>query len=516
MAIDLIRNFQDYWRRTSEMAQGLIPNATSAARERGWFDQETEQQLNQMIPGAVGGVGSGIVADVFPGLAPFVNTGQSVYQNQQLLDDLRTVRNADQGLDRGVENFISRAASTPGRSAERQLQGRSVQPMPRPLPPTVGPRREPISTAPAYTQQDAVVADSPGKNWSSVAQEFGASYGSSPANKDWLPVARQHNKDWQPVARQYSEPFQSADERTPFTAWEEGPDGEMRWSARRLLNSIISRDNYRESEAPSSPPSFGRKKSAGPVSSGTISGRTDYRFNDVARDYGNRPTGRFDDVVRSYGSRPTDRFNDVARNYGNRPTGRFDDVTHDYGNRPTGRFADVAEEYRNRNNSPAPSAPSPAATPQPGASSSAALDALRQAIIGQESNNNYQAINPDSGALGFAQIMPSNMSFGGADQSAAWDVQALGRGVTRDEFLNNPDLQLQIINHQLGSQLERNLEAAGGDLATGVRRTASQWYSGNPELWNNTRPQSYGGNSYPSIADYTSSVYDRFQGYYGR
>ena len=38
------------------------------------------------------------------------------------------------------------------------------------------------------------------------------------------------------------------------------------------------------------------------------------------------------------------------------------------------------------------------------------IDALRQAIIGKESEGDFSAVNPDSEALGYGQVMPENVA----------------------------------------------------------------------------------------------------------
>lgn len=133
--------------------------------------------------------------------------------------------------------------------------------------------------------------------------------------------------------------------------------------------------------------------------------------------------------------------------------------------------------------------------------------ALRRAIIGQESNNNFKAVNPHSGALGYAQVMPDNL----IGEKRGWDYEALGRDVSTDEFLNDPDLQLKIINHKMGNYLEGALKNTNGDEEKAVRRVASAWYSGQGDLYDNTNPQYYNGGAYPSIRDYTLSVLDKFK-----
>lgn len=131
------------------------------------------------------------------------------------------------------------------------------------------------------------------------------------------------------------------------------------------------------------------------------------------------------------------------------------------------------------------------------------VTALRRAIIGQESAGKFWIVNPDSGALGYGQLLRQNV--------APWTKAALGRALTPEEFLANPDAQIKTIDHKLDEYLKRELAYTGGkneELA--VRRVASTWYSGNPNLWNNTRPQYSKGRRYPSIASYTHSVWKRY------
>lgn len=131
------------------------------------------------------------------------------------------------------------------------------------------------------------------------------------------------------------------------------------------------------------------------------------------------------------------------------------------------------------------------------------VTALRRAIIGQESAGKFWLVNPDSGALGYGQLLPSNV--------APWTKAALGRALTPREFLANPDAQLKTIDHKLGQYLKRQLADTGGkNQELAVRRVASTWYSGNPNLWNDPRPQYSNGRRYPSIASYTRSVWKRY------
>lgn len=129
------------------------------------------------------------------------------------------------------------------------------------------------------------------------------------------------------------------------------------------------------------------------------------------------------------------------------------------------------------------------------------LDRLRVAIIGKESGGSYRAVNPDSGALGYGQVMPANLP--------SWSRAAIGREVSRQEFLDSPDIQVAIINHRLGLYLQEEL-AAGHDKDTAIRRVASRWYSGRPHLYANQRRQFYGGREYPSIDSYTRDILRRY------
>ncbi len=140
------------------------------------------------------------------------------------------------------------------------------------------------------------------------------------------------------------------------------------------------------------------------------------------------------------------------------------------------------------------------------------VTALRRAIIGQESTGRFWLVNPDSGALGYGQLLRENV--------APWTKAALGKALTPEEFLSNPQAQIKTIDHKLNQYLKRELAYTDGknvNKALGVsaeelaiRRVASAWYSGNPNLWNDTRPQYSNGRRYPSITSYTRSVWKRY------
>lgn len=129
------------------------------------------------------------------------------------------------------------------------------------------------------------------------------------------------------------------------------------------------------------------------------------------------------------------------------------------------------------------------------------VERLRNAIAGQESNHNPKAINPDSSALGYGQVMPENIK--------EWSTQCLGKPITEDEFIKSKDKQIKIIDCKLTEYLEATKNAPDPD--TQVRKVASMWYSGDPTLYDNPRPQKYGDGDYPSIREYTTTVLGRFK-----
>ena len=132
--------------------------------------------------------------------------------------------------------------------------------------------------------------------------------------------------------------------------------------------------------------------------------------------------------------------------------------------------------------------------------------ALRRAIIGQESGGKFHLVNPDSGALGYAQVMPFNINGNGK----GWDFEVLGRDISTKEFLASPELQLKIINGKLEQYVQSQTQP-GRSLEETVRRVASMWYSGKPHRWQDTKPQYTNGRRYPSIKEYTASIWKRYQ-----
>ena len=130
------------------------------------------------------------------------------------------------------------------------------------------------------------------------------------------------------------------------------------------------------------------------------------------------------------------------------------------------------------------------------------VERLRNAIAGQESNHDSKAVNPHSNALGYGQVMPENIK--------SWSKQCIGQELTEDEFLKSKDKQIKIIDCKLKEGLEETAKTAANEDEQ-IRKVASIWYSGDPSLFDNPKPQKYGAGDYPSIRDYTTTVLERFK-----
>ena len=125
-----------------------------------------------------------------------------------------------------------------------------------------------------------------------------------------------------------------------------------------------------------------------------------------------------------------------------------------------------------------------------GITGSADIDKLMRAIRSQESGGNYGAVNKDSGAAGGYQIMPFNWS-----KTGGWDMEALGRDVSYNEFMNNPQIQDAIARYKLGQYLKK-YGAAGAAVA---------WYGGEGSVKNMYSKTTQTG-GYPSLYAYCTSV----------
>jgi len=129
---------------------------------------------------------------------------------------------------------------------------------------------------------------------------------------------------------------------------------------------------------------------------------------------------------------------------------------------------------------------------------------LRRAIINQESGGRYDAVNPDSGALGIGQVMPDNVG--------PWTKKYLGKSLTPQQFLANKSAQDAVINGRFNDMLN-DQQKAGYKGEVAIRRAAAVWYSGQGRLWNDTAPQWYKGRRYPSVAEYTRNIWRMYRSY---
>lgn len=121
------------------------------------------------------------------------------------------------------------------------------------------------------------------------------------------------------------------------------------------------------------------------------------------------------------------------------------------------------------------------------------VESIMEAISSQESGGDPTIKNKSgSGAMGQWQIMPDTLKLYRPD-------------VSPDAFMASPDLQREVATEMMEGYWEDAI-AAGHSGCDAVRFVASAWYSGNGSKMNSTAPQSWNGNQYPSIADYTKSV----------
>ncbi|WP_339352793.1 hypothetical protein [Acinetobacter beijerinckii] len=133
------------------------------------------------------------------------------------------------------------------------------------------------------------------------------------------------------------------------------------------------------------------------------------------------------------------------------------------------------------------------------AGNSFSFDRFRKSIITQESSGNYGAVNPRTGALGFAQVMPQNLTGWGKNSGRkkhGWDFEALGYDISPKQFLSSPELQMKIINFKLKEAFDKY----------GAVGAARWWYSNNPNP-SNRRPTP----NEPSPNEYAEKVLERMQ-----
>lgn len=120
------------------------------------------------------------------------------------------------------------------------------------------------------------------------------------------------------------------------------------------------------------------------------------------------------------------------------------------------------------------------------------LAGLMKAIGQQESSGRYNLRNPDSGAMGKYQIMPSNI-----EGNRGWDYEALGRNISTEDFMNNPQIQEQIAQYKLNQYYNKY----------GAQGAAAAWYGGPGAVSRMNSTKRYG--QYPSISEYIRQVLGR-------
>jgi hypothetical protein len=136
------------------------------------------------------------------------------------------------------------------------------------------------------------------------------------------------------------------------------------------------------------------------------------------------------------------------------------------------------------------------------------FNAAYDALVGKESGGDPSVLNRSgSGATGLGQVMPENIG--------PWTERWLGRRMTQEEFRRNPEAQRRVVSQQFQSNINDQL-AAGHAPEMALRRAAAIWYSGRAELHNDTRPQSWNGNPYPSIKEYVDDIVNRYNTNRGR
>jgi len=130
------------------------------------------------------------------------------------------------------------------------------------------------------------------------------------------------------------------------------------------------------------------------------------------------------------------------------------------------------------------------------------VNKLRRAIVGKESGGSFTVVNPDSGALGYGQVMPENVP--------SWTKKHFGKSLTPRQYLASQPAQLAVVNGQIAEIYQQQI-AAGyrGDIA--IRRAAAIWYSGQGDLYNDNKKQFYNGREYPSIREYTLDILRRYK-----
>ena len=134
------------------------------------------------------------------------------------------------------------------------------------------------------------------------------------------------------------------------------------------------------------------------------------------------------------------------------------------------------------------------------------LEKMRGKVREQESSNGRSTVNPDSGALGDFQVLPSNIP--------QWTKQHYGKQLTPQEFQANKDAQRAVFDGEMGKYLRKAYDLSGGDEEKIIRMGAAGWYGGEGAMkrYDDTTPQFTNGKKYPSFRDYTTGIYKKVFG----
>ena len=132
------------------------------------------------------------------------------------------------------------------------------------------------------------------------------------------------------------------------------------------------------------------------------------------------------------------------------------------------------------------------------------IDTFINAIAGNESGGEsdpQRARNDRTNASGRTQIHPDSLE--------RWSKDILGREVTPAELRESPQIQDLITRTMLGRFLKQEMDKGyTGELL--LRRVASEWYSGDPDLYDNPNGQGPSGTE-PSVLDYTTDILGRYK-----
>lgn len=134
------------------------------------------------------------------------------------------------------------------------------------------------------------------------------------------------------------------------------------------------------------------------------------------------------------------------------------------------------------------------------------INDLVRAIQERESGGRsdpYAAINPDSGAIGISQVLPSNVP--------AWSRRYYGQALSPAEYARNAQAQ-EVITYGAMRDIAAKHARAGVPPGEVVRRAAAEWYGG-PKGARQVaagRGQQLAPGGYPSLSTYADDTLRRY------